>query len=188
MASHWDPVVDELKNQGFIVERSEGNHWSVRAAAGKRMVHFSYSSEPRAVKNTISDLRRILGFVWPPPERQKKNGVGQSSKEEACCTLCHADGGCKDKSCECHAPEPVAVPKTSEELYKDLADSRISLQLSEEQLAACKAALQEAQQAVDDAFVQRTEAYAAFKAAKKRFDDDMFAGLPAEDPIKEQTQ
>jgi len=180
VASHWDPVVDELKTQGFLVERSEGNHWSVKSPSGGRMVHFSYSNEPRAVKNTISDLRKILGFVWPPPPREKKNGVGQSSKADVCCTLCHSDAGCKDKACECHAPEPMLVPKTSEELYKDLADSRITLQLAEEQLKACKDSLQEAQRAVDEALLERTRAMEAFRAAKKLFDDDMLAGLGGE--------
>jgi hypothetical protein len=180
VASHWDPVVAELREQGFVVERTEGNHWSVRSPSGGRPVHFSYSDEPRALKNTISELRKVLGFVYPPPAREKKNGVGPSSKVEACCTACYADSGCKDTRCACHEPEPVLVPKSSEELYKDLADARISLQLAEEQLVARKEQLQEVQQAVDDALVHRTEAYAAFRLAKKRFDDDMLAGVESE--------
>ncbi|HYX21394.1 MAG TPA: hypothetical protein VFA98_11175 [Thermoanaerobaculia bacterium] len=181
MASHWDPVVAELKEQGFLVEKGEGNHWSVKNPKGGRTVFFSYSDESRALKNTIADLRRSFGFVWPPPLREKKNGVGQSSKAEVCCTLCDGPSGCKNKSCECHAPEPTLMPKTSEELYKDLADSRITLQLAEEQLKACKDALQEAQRAVDDALTERSRAMDAFRAAKKLFDEDMLAGLGGEE-------
>jgi hypothetical protein len=181
VASHWDPIVDELREQGFVVERNEGNHWSVKSPKGGRLVHFSYSNEPRAVKNTLGDLKRILGFVWPPPPKEKKNGVGQSSKAEICCTLCHSDAGCKNKSCECHAPEPKLMPKTSEELYKDLADSRITLQLAEEQLKACKDALQEAQRAVDEALAERSRAFDAFRASKKLFDEDMLSGLTTEE-------
>jgi hypothetical protein len=188
VASHWEPVVDELKRQGYIVERSEGNHWSVRSPQGGRPVHFSYSNEPRAIKNTLADLRRTFGFEWPPLPKEKKNGVGQSSKAEVCCTLCYADTGCKDTRCACHEPEPALVPKTSEELYKDLADARISLQLAEEQLSACKGALQEAQTAVDEALVQRTEAHAAFRAAKKRFDDDMLAGVEVDEEKAEEVK
>jgi hypothetical protein len=194
VASEWEPLVDELKRQGFVIERTEGNHWRCKPPGGKGgMTHFSQSGDHAAFRNTVTHLRK-MGFVWPPAEpRSKRNGAGGvSSKADVCCTLCHGKDGCKNSRCECHV-EPEHAPKTSEDLFRELADARITLQLAEEELVARKKGVEEAQKLVeeaqklvDDAQRQRSEAMASFKAAKKRFDDDMLAGI-ADEPKKEES-
>jgi hypothetical protein len=183
MASEWDPLIDELKNQGFVLERTEGNHWRCKPPGKGGMTHFSQSGDHAAFRNVVTHLRK-LGFVWPPPDsRSKQNGAhagGVSSKADVCCTSCDSKSGCRDARCECHVPLPVLAPKTSEDLFRELADARITLQLAEEELIARKHAVEEAQKLLGEAQQQRGEAMSAFKASKKRFDDDMLAGVSDE--------
>lgn len=68
-----DVIFEKLKDQGWAVERTKGNHWrAVPPDKTKQIVHFARMAEPRAIKNAIAELKRS-GFVWSdelPSKRQ----------------------------------------------------------------------------------------------------------------------
>jgi hypothetical protein len=183
MSHELDPVIDELKKQGFILTKTSNGHFSAKSKTGTGgIVHFSYSGDIYAFRNTIRDLKKI-GFIWPPPDAPK-NGAGPSSKAEPCCTLCYNKNGCKDGSCACHLPASAFQPKsapaakpTSEELFTELTEARVILQAADEALAHARSKLEEAKDSLAQAEKVRADAVATFAASKKKFDDDMLAGI-----------
>src|SRR5574342_225102 len=67
--SDFDKLRTELKHQGFNLEQTNRGHWAAYSPDGRKAT-FSDSGDPRAIKNTISDLRKI-GFEWPPSPKKK---------------------------------------------------------------------------------------------------------------------
>jgi hypothetical protein len=63
----WQDLIDALKAQSWLVERTQDNHWRALDPTGEHIVVISASREPRAKLNAIADLRR-RGFIWPAPE------------------------------------------------------------------------------------------------------------------------
>lgn len=60
----WQALLRELRDQGFIVTRTSQMHYCARGPdRSKPVVHFAESDDPRAIKNTLRDLRKA-GFVW----------------------------------------------------------------------------------------------------------------------------
>lgn len=67
-------VFESLRRQGWEVDRTARGHWRATPPdKGKKIVHFAVSSEPRALQNTISELRRN-GFVWANNGTSKARG------------------------------------------------------------------------------------------------------------------
>lgn len=59
-------LVKTLEKQGFAVESTSKNHWTVRGPDGKRVTTIAgTASDHRAWLNAMSYLRKA-GFVWPP--------------------------------------------------------------------------------------------------------------------------
>lgn len=57
-------LIRKLNEQGFSVSQTGRGHWRVVPPdPSKSLVHFSRLEEPRAFKNTLSDLRKS-GFRW----------------------------------------------------------------------------------------------------------------------------
>jgi len=102
--SDFDKLRTELRRQGFAVERTSRGHHRVTASDGKQTV-FSDSEDHRALKNTISDLKKI-GFE---PEG-KKNGNGNDQHYDfIACPLCKTNAfnsvtaTCENMACSSHA-------------------------------------------------------------------------------------
>jgi len=103
--SDFDKLRTELRRQGFAVERTSRGHHRVTASDGKQTV-FSDSEDHRALKNTISDLKKI-GFVPQLSERVKSNGNG--NYDFITCPLCNTNAfnsvtaACENMACSSHA-------------------------------------------------------------------------------------
>jgi transcriptional regulator with XRE-family HTH domain len=68
-------VFDKLKEQGWGIERTNNGHWKALPPDRTRtIVYFSRTDEPRAIRNTIADLRRS-GFVWADEPRTKRTSM-----------------------------------------------------------------------------------------------------------------
>lgn len=146
------PVIDELKTQGWEVEQTSQGHWkAVPPDKSKPVVHFSGSLEPRALKNTISELKRS-GFDWPPkrPEREKTAlDEWWLEDEEA---------------------EPAKEKPNLDELYESLKEAKGYLDLTGEQLAECRAKLDEAKVQYEEAMAEHEKAMKALQKKKAAFD------------------
>lgn len=60
----WQALIRELRTQGFTVHRTTRGHYSARGRdRSKPVIHFAESSDPRAIQNTLRDLRKA-GFKW----------------------------------------------------------------------------------------------------------------------------
>lgn len=59
-------LVQALTEQGFTVEKARNGHWKVRNNGHIVMSMPATPSDPRSVRNTVSDLRKH-GFVPPKP-------------------------------------------------------------------------------------------------------------------------
>src|SRR6185436_15008798 len=76
-APEIDEVVDELRRQGWSVDRTSRGHYKAWPPdTALRMVTFADSSEYRSSKNNLSLLRRS-GVVWPPPPRSSRTSQAQ---------------------------------------------------------------------------------------------------------------
>lgn len=52
-------LIRSLAAQGFTVEQSRGNHYTVRNAEGRRVATLAGSaSDTRSMKNSLADLKR----------------------------------------------------------------------------------------------------------------------------------
>lgn len=131
----WRELQRALVDQGFEVSRTEGNHYQARAPTGGRLVHFSESDEPRAFKNTVGDLRRV-GFVWPPPEKERVAPAATFAE----CPICRersfdtAAGVCircpHPRLQKALGPEPVDTPLGLDEAFAEVKRLRQELKLA----------------------------------------------------------
>lgn len=70
-------LVRELERQRWRVEQTGRGHYKARPPDGRPMVTFgSASGDPRAMKNTLAQLRRS-GFEWPPANGFRVPQVGR---------------------------------------------------------------------------------------------------------------
>lgn len=68
MNKEMRPILHELERQGWELEDTNNGHTTARPPdKSKPLVTLSRCIEPRAMMNTISQLRRS-GFIWPPPQ------------------------------------------------------------------------------------------------------------------------
>lgn len=66
MGNDLRKLIKSLRDQGFIVEETKKNHWTVRNTMGRKVATLSSTpSDWRSWKNNLSILRRE-GFRWPP--------------------------------------------------------------------------------------------------------------------------
>lgn len=70
--SEFDQVFEALKAQGWKLTHVGTTNKAVPPDPKRRIVHFSsHITDPHAIKNTLSQLRKS-GFEWPPPRAAVK--------------------------------------------------------------------------------------------------------------------
>lgn len=147
------PIITELKNQGWVIEQTTQGHFKAVPPDNNRpLVHFSASCEPRALKNTLQNLRNS-GFMWPPSKRD--SSPSSSAREPEWYEAINA------------AIEEAEANETPEarmdRLFTELKDAKAYLQLADDQLKTSKIALDEIQRAYEAALAK---ANADFKQAQ----------------------
>jgi hypothetical protein len=160
-------VITELERQGWEVERTSQGHWRARPSdKTKQLVHFSTSDDRHSLKNVLADLRRS-GFEWPPPSKKEERSERPSQP-----------GMDVDDFDFSPMTDPVPVvpspPETQEQimdrLWTDLKESKGYLNLADEHMKECERRLEEAQQAFNDAKMEREQAAEKLRVIKERFD------------------
>lgn len=148
-------VVDELKRQGWKVEKTERNHHQAKPPNGGQLVHFGDSDGARSFQNTIGQLRRA-GFAWPPPAAPKP---ARTRIEETATP----------------APAADASPSSDDAMehsWRELKEARTYLALEEETLATCARSLEDAQVRYDSAKKSRDAAVNLLRRCKAKFDKE----------------
>jgi len=172
------PIVVELRHQNWNVEQTSQGHWkAVPSDPTKKLVHFSASAEPRAIKNTIQDLKKS-GFVWPPIKHpSSSNGKSTAPREpewfeqeEEPVTMTHAT----------HKPTPTPKPIEDKEakmdrLWTELKEAKAYRDLTNENMQECETKLLAAQRAFDEAREENRKANEALGAKKREFDTEFGA-------------
>jgi hypothetical protein len=170
MAENKDfrPIIDELRNQGWHLERTGTGHYRAKPPTGKGIVHFAASGESHALKNALADLKKH-GFTWPAPSKQElrelraANGVPE----------------CQDEDLTPDHPTPPAKEETSEErldrLYNSLREAKGYLTLADEHLTELELVVKEVTAKRDSAKSERDRAADRFRQAKVEFDEAVAA-------------
>jgi len=139
-------LINELGAQGWRLEdASSSNHFKAfPPSEDQKIVCFATTSgDPRAIKNTIRDLR-ASGFKWPPPP--KGNGNGEA------------------------IPESQMPTKSADELFEELKDTKSYYDLAREALEEANEELKQVQQQVKESREELHAATNRLKVAKQRFD------------------
>lgn len=161
------PVLAELRNQGWTTEQTRQGHWkAVPPDKSKSIVHFSASAEPRALKNTLQDLRKN-GFVWPPVKRP--SSPGQAPVDQDDFDLLDIDAPLSEPPVTQELPTEPREAKM-DRLYNELKDAKNYYGLTVEQLAECREKLAAAQKAFDEATAEKDRAGETLRAKKAEFD------------------
>ena len=161
----FQPILTELRQQDWDVQQTTRGHWKATPPdRSKPLVHFSMSDDHHALKNTLKDLQRS-GFMWPPPS---KRDLRDAKREDAPVSQ-------PDLTFEPVQPAPAAQPsETPEErmdrLFHELKEAKGYLKLADEHLAECQRKLEEAQQALQVAQIERDVAAERAKKTKEAFD------------------
>lgn len=164
MMSDFDKLRAELRRQNFAVAQTKNGHWRADAPGGAGCVHFSESEDPRAIKNTVSDLRKV-GFEWPPPVSRRNGAVGVSV-EPVNCPACGRRtfdvmaGECSSEECR-HEPD-------LDEVYQRVKAAKELLAAAEDELKLRNAELLKAQEARDRAAAQRTDLSTSYEVLKQK--------------------
>lgn len=166
MAGNKDfkPVISALRDQNWEVTQTTQGHYRARPPdPSKSIVHLSTSYDPRALKNTIQELRKS-GFVWPPPPKSRPTNVDDDPSSD---DFWNAPESEPTPS----APVVVETPEARmERLWNELKDAKTWFALTDDTLKGAKAQLEEAQAKFDAAEQERIKAAEALKAKKAEFD------------------
>lgn len=159
MAANKDfkPIIRELRAQGWEVEPTSQGHYRARPPDQTRqIVHFSMSNDPRALKNTLSNLR-ASGFRWEEPERRATPETREQTPRAPAATPAPAEPAEPDmdqlfeslKAAKVAAQESSELEKLA---VQELARAENQLRQAQRDRAAAEASLREAKQAFDQAF------------------------------------
>jgi hypothetical protein len=163
-----DDLVRALRDQGWEVDKRTGRSYKATPPdAGRKVVFFDAPSEsgPHGMIYVIRQLRHE-GFVWPPPEREKK-----AAGDVVPIVLATPFAPVPNPHAQAvapGAPEPVATPDAPSEprtlvprvdsAYLDLKDAKEFADLVAQDLREAKAVLLAAQERVARAEAQYAEA------------------------------
>lgn len=152
------PIVQELRNQGWRVELTTQGHAKAYPPDNtKQLVTFppGGSGDPRAIKNTIAQLRRS-GFVWPPQQSTAASLndvlVGRLAPQE------DVDNDTDDESEELPSKSDVqsSIPENPDQLFAELKQAREEYRLHaeivqeiEDKLSKLLAELSQARETLD---------------------------------------
>lgn len=162
MALDIKKIVAELPRQDWSVERTGGGHFKATPPdKTKSPVVFSTSDDPHAQRNIIRDLT-VRGFVWPPLSKKERtqqmsNDVPSVPKTDP--FLRPVPRAPSTPNFVPFAmPQPPAQPpadpvaeKTEEQLWGELKEARTYQDLTMQEVARCKTALEEATRALSEA-------------------------------------
>lgn len=163
MAANKDfkPIIRELRTQGWEVELTSQGHYRARPPDQTRqIVHFSMSNDPRALKNTLSNLR-ASGFRWEEPERRATPETREQTPRTPAATPAATPAPAEtaepdmDQLFESLKAAKVAAQEASELeklAVQELARAENQLLQAQRDRAAAEASLREAKQAFDQAF------------------------------------
>ena len=104
-------IIRELNAQGWRVEQTRRGHYQAFAPDGRTRATFADTTEPRAMKNNLADLRRSGQFMWPPPDRKRPQTNGAPPVNAP--------------------PKPAPVKRDLEALFRDLRDAKSELLAAE---------------------------------------------------------
>lgn len=177
----YGPLIEELTDQGWCVEKTKNQHWKATPPPGTRgeIVIFSESYDNHAYLNTVRKLRD-LGLRWPPPSKAEKAAERRRREAEATHTT-EAEPVIRSTPFppeKMDMPEPKLhlVAKSPDELpgpdklFADLKEAREYAKLAAADLAERKQAVDEAAAAYDIAFRAHADAVDHLRAKKSAFD------------------
>lgn len=166
-------IVAELEEQGWEIGQISGTHYRATPPdKEKPLVHFSVSADPRAIKNTIADLRRS-GFVWPP-ERARGEAAPDSQPDSAPLSEGLFDIENDPFANEVEAPlvpeQDLTPEERMERLWAELKDAKTYRDLATDHVRACEMTFEAARKALEEAKAEQERAAAVLREKKALFD------------------
>jgi hypothetical protein len=146
------------------------------------------SDDPRALRNTLRDLKRS-GFIWPPPPAPSASfgpvivglELDELRHDELTRELHREEleeeetkrAAERETLQRAHGIAPPAPPESPEQrmdrLFESLKEAKTYLQLADEHLQACQTKLKAAQTEYDAACAERTKASTQLETIKAEF-------------------
>lgn len=184
-----DALVDACREQGWDVTQTTQGHWRCAPPdKTKQVVHIGGRSagDPRAIKNSIAELRRS-GLIWPP----------EPPPREAVQSLLVGNMNLRGPYVSSPVKEPVEALSTTEEAYKkewekasggvlkedlpeteeaidrafrDLKDAKILHQIAADHARDLESELGKVKRALEEARKEEHSAAVALAAMKGNFD------------------
>jgi hypothetical protein len=155
-------LIRALRDQAWRVETTSQGHYKGFAPDGRTLITFCETSEPRAMKNNLSDLRRTGQFQWPPPHRRANENDG-------------ARGG--DVGTIESIPK-VVQPKQPPErdldaLFRNLKDAKAEFTAAESRHSVVMDAVRQAEAALEEAKRRAERALAEANARARSSQEDL---------------
>lgn len=173
-----------LEAQGWVLERRSSGHWKgTPPDRTKSIVHFSESSEPRAFRNTLADLRK-QGFIWEEEKPSSKRSVPSLATalpfDEVKTEI---DRHLIALELPEPPPPPVSAPQEMDldAVFARLKEAKAYASLADDHLRECEATLVAAQRALAEAKEERDVARQRLLDAKETFDRRFFETPEADD-------
>jgi hypothetical protein len=166
-------IVAELEDQGWEISQISGTHYRATPPdKEKPLVHFSVSADPRAIKNTVADLRRS-GFVWPPERSRDGAPDSQPDSSSELEGLFEVENDpFADEVEPTPTPEPTLThEERMEQLWSELKDAKGYRDMTAEHVRACEEQFEAARRALEEAKVEHERASETLRGKKKAFDE-----------------
>jgi ElaB/YqjD/DUF883 family membrane-anchored ribosome-binding protein len=157
-------LIRALREQNWRVEQTGQGHYKGFAPDGHTLVTFCDTTEPRAMKNNLAELRRSGQFQWPPPDKHDRRGPDVVSV-----------------LAEPRVPVPTAPvasrqPATSlDALFRNLKDAKAELTAMETKHNAVMDVVRQAEEALEEAKRRAERALAEAREQARRSQDDLDA-------------
>lgn len=148
----YKALFKELDRQGWELEEIQGHHYKAFPPdKDQDIVCFATTSgDPRAMRNTIRDLRKS-GFQWPPPKQEEPMDATLSDAVTS-------------------GSEPPRPPKSADELFEELKEAKGYFDLAKEASSEAEDELKELQERYAEALEELQMATNKLKEAKSEFD------------------
>lgn len=156
-------LLRELREQGWRLDQTEQGHYKAFAPNGRDLVTFCDTSEPRAMKNCLSQLRRTNQFQWPPPDKRLLRRTDGQAAVPAAAPLAEAP----------RAPGPKT--RDLDDLFKNLKDAKAELGTTEARHEAVMVSVRQAEVAAEEARRRAEQAVAEARDRARRSQEDLDA-------------